>query len=99
MFVAVPVVLQGLVPPAPSGTGALTTGGLAALPPLCPGSRTTTGGGAAGGGGGGGGVSVVGGARGARGAGVDVGATAVDGAVDGAAAGAGAPPDEQPVRR
>src|SRR4051812_446576 len=46
--VSVPVVLQGLVPPAPSGTGAFTTSGCAALPPLWPGSSTTTGAGGVG---------------------------------------------------
>jgi hypothetical protein len=52
----VPVVLHGFVPPAPSGTGASTTSGCAAFPPLWPGSRTTTGAGAGGGGGVGDGV-------------------------------------------
>src|SRR4051794_24506316 len=40
------MVLQGLVPPLPSGTGVLTTPGAVAFPPLCPGSSTTTGAGA-----------------------------------------------------
>src|SRR4051794_18128560 len=52
--VDVPVVLQGFVPLAPSGTGALIAAGSAALPPLCPGSSTTTGGAATGAGAGGG---------------------------------------------
>ena len=40
--VYVPVVLQAFLPPRPSGTWRLIAAGAAALPPLCPGSRTTT---------------------------------------------------------
>ncbi|GAB2742727.1 hypothetical protein GCM10027199_11950 [Amycolatopsis magusensis] len=42
------MVLQGLVRPRPAGTLRLIAAGLAALPPLCPGSSTTTGASAAG---------------------------------------------------
>src|SRR5690349_13474182 len=40
-FVAVPVVLQGLVCPRPAGTSLLIARGSWALPPLWPGSSTT----------------------------------------------------------
>ena len=55
-LVSVPVVLQGFVPPAPSGTGVFTISGCAAFPPLWPGSSTTTTGGGRGAGGSGGDV-------------------------------------------